>query len=661
VSARTRREEQLVGILARERRAVPASTLARALAVTDRSVRNYVRSVNDRFGADLLVSSAEGIRLDRKLYEEVRRRSDGDLRISSAPEERLDSLMVSLVRSASADVFELEERLCVSVSTIEADVARARPLFAEYGLTLVREGDRIEVEGTERQKRRFLRSLLYNASESAGLEVMRGIRNEPDSAVARLHRLVIAGLEQHGHLPNQYVLGELMTHLSLVAERFGDGEALGEPEPARYDRRDPAAGGSAAGAAGASEVAGSAEATEGAEAAEAVAASFRKVYGWVLPPEELDILRAYLDVGRDRGRGASSGAEEDAALSAVARTTVDDVCGLFGLGDPRDETLDALLVHIQSLGRRVRSGNQWLNPLGQGFKAAHPVVHEITLHLSQAIEGHLGAGLSEGEIDYLSFHLGTAFQDNIDAGPRVTYTIVTPSYGRLSETTIGRIVRAASDGAVCDRTITDLSHDVTAVPSDIVISTVPVPDAGDVPVVQVSPFVDAADASAIAGAIGQEKQRQRRHQVKESMLRMLDADLFLEIGAETSPEAAIEAGSEALHRAGYVRGDYAEDVMDRERRSSTAFGSGFAIPHSLHTDALRTGVCILRPDRSMMWHGEPVRLILLFAVAPDGLVVFRKVLDVLSQVLTDTERFEEFVDAAGSKADFVEALDRVVA
>jgi len=62
-----------------------------------------------------------------------------------------------------------------------------------------------------------------------------------------------------------------------------------------------------------------------------------------------------------------------------------------------------------------------------------------------------------------------------------------------------------------------------------------------------------------------------------------------------------------------------------------------------------------------MWHGEPVRLILLFAVAPDGLVVFRKVLDVLSQVLTDTERFEEFVDAAGSKADFVEALDRVVA
>lgn len=493
MSARTRREEQLVGILARERHAVSASTLARALAVTERSVRNYVRSVNDRFGADLLVSSPEGIRLDRKLYDEVRRRSDGDLRISSAPEERLDSLMVALVRSASVDVFDLEERLCVSVSTIEADVARARPLFAEYGLTLVRAGDRIEVEGTERQKRRFLRSLLYNASESAGLEVMRGIRNEPDSAVARLHRLVMAGLEQHGHLPNQYVLGELMTHLSLVAERFGDDEALGEPEAAL---RDSAAGGSAAGAAGASEAAGSAEAVE------AVAASFRKVYGRILPPEELDILRAYLDVGRDRDRGASSGAEEDEALSVVARTTVDDVCGLFGLGHPRDETLDALLVHIQSLGRRVRSGNQWLNPLGQGFKAAHPVVHEITLHLSQALEGHLGSGLSEGEIDYLSFHLGTAFQDNIDAGPRVTYTIITPSYGRLSETTIDRIVRAASDGAVCDRTITDLSNDVTAVPSDIVISTVPVPDAGDIPVVQVSPFVDAADASAIAGAIG---------------------------------------------------------------------------------------------------------------------------------------------------------------
>ncbi|MGK4065779.1 PTS sugar transporter subunit IIA [Rothia sp. HC945] len=640
MSARTRREEQLVGILARERHAVSASTLARALAVTERSVRNYVRSVNDRFGAELLVSSSEGIRLDRTLYDEVRRRSDGHLRISSAPEERLDTLMVALVRSASVDVFDLEEQLCVSVSTIEADVARARPLFAEYGLTLVREGDRIGIEGTERQKRRFLRSLLYNASESAGLEVMRGIRSEPDSAVARLHRLVMTGLEHYGHLPNQYVLGELMTHLSLVAERFGHDGTVGETGPAR---RDSAAGGPVA----------------DESAAEAVAESFRKVYGWALPPEELDVLRAYLDAGRDRD--ASSGAEEDEALSVVARTTVDHVCGLFGLGHPRDETLDALLVHIQSLGRRVRSGNQWLNPLGQGFKAAHPVVHEITLHLSQALESHLGAALSEGEIDYLSFHLGTAFQDNIDAGPRVTYTIVTPSYGRLSETTIDRIVRAASDDAVCDRTIMDLSHDVTAVPSDIIISSVPVPDAGDIPVVQVSPFVDAADASAIAGAIGQEKQRQRRHQVKESILRMLDADLFLEIGAETSPKAAIEVGSEALHRAGYVQGDYAEDVMDRERRSSTAFGNGFAIPHSLHTDALRSGVCILRPERSMMWHGEPVRLILLFAVAPDGLVVFRKVLDVLSQVLTDTERFEEFVDAAGSKADFVRALDRVVA
>ena len=50
----------------------------------------------------------------------------------------------------------------------------------------------------------------------------------------------------------------------------------------------------------------------------------------------------------------------------------------------------------------------------------------------------------------------------------------------------------------------------------------------------------------------------------------------------------------------------------------SAFGGEFAIPHSMHMDASATAIGVLVTEKPIPWGTSLVRLVLLFALSPDG-------------------------------------------
>ncbi|MGB4272977.1 MAG: PTS sugar transporter subunit IIA, partial [Propionicimonas sp.] len=115
----------------------------------------------------------------------------------------------------------------------------------------------------------------------------------------------------------------------------------------------------------------------------------------------------------------------------------------------------------------------------------------------------------------------------------------------------------------------------------------------------------------------------------------MDPEFFIHVPLVNSKEDALAIMCHQLVAAGVVHDNFYDDVLDREQRSSTAFGGPFAIPHSMFMDARRTAIAVLVTDRAVPWGSSSVRLVVLFALSPDGRQIFRDVLDKLIGLLAE--------------------------
>lgn len=344
----------------------------------------------------------------------------------------------------------------------------------------------------------------------------------------------------------------------------------------------------------------------------------------------------------------------------MVRDTMQVVSGyyLLELGDETNTT--SLALHVQTLVARARAGHHLRNPLGPSFKAMHPVIHELALLFASTVEARTDITVGEGEVDFLAFHLGTLFQRQLEQGPLLTITFVVPQYHDVHRDVAERLAGAVAGQAVVEAVVTELDHDWSQVASDLVVSVVDLPPVASAPVVRISPFLTLQDVDAVRAVVSAERRRVASQKLRSHVLTLVEPALFQHTRAVASREAALEVMCRRMVAAGAADEGFLEDVLDRERRSSTAFGDQFAVPHSLYMDAPRTAISVLVSDRPIPWDEAAVRLVVLFAVSADQRRLFREVLDQLIAVLSQPACVSALLSHGGDHRAFIRTLDEML-
>lgn len=632
MQTRHERQQQLVNELRAAEGRLTGRELALRLGVTARSVRDYVRAINSGAQAPLIISDQDGYRLDERAYRR-HRNTRGKRRTGyDSPEKRLYYIVRYLVGHADgADVFELGERLSVSPATIEADLGRARELLREHQLVIRRDREIVRIEGPERQQRKLVRHLLLGSGE-AGLPSLDGPQRH--GRARRLHDAAIGHLAEAGLDVNEYVLNDLVMHLTIAADRISAGHvltAVGEPLPT--GRR-----------------AAVWAATEG------LASAVRQIFDVVLSDPDLQNLH---DILATRVSETAVRSAVSAEALGITREALRDLSNQFLLDLYDEATVFALTLHVQALILRASNGESLDTPLGPDFRNMHPLIHELALQFAHRIEARTGIEVGAGEVDFLAFHLGNQVQRQMTQGPPVTITCVAPRYSTLHEELADRLGRIVQEHAVVENLVTSLSHDWSTVTSDLVVSVVDL-DLDTLPVLRISPFLTEADIDKVATAVRAERVRAARAKLRANMISLLDPNLFHHREQVASKLDALTLLSRTLEREGYVARGFLADVLDRERRSPTAFGGQFAIPHSMYMDAAKTGIAVLVSETPIPWGPSSVRLVLMLAVSPDGRPVFRDVLDELIGVLNDPASIVALLDSCDDHHRFVRRLSRLL-
>lgn len=627
------RHEQLTDALAQHGGWATAADLSARLGVTDRSIRGYVAALNAGGEAPLIESGPSGYRLDRA--EWARRLRDEPAQEPATPTARVSAILRALLDASpdtqGVDVYELAERLYVSDSTLESDLARARSRAGAVGLTIVRTREHVQLEGPETARRRLIGALFRDEATRGMRELDRIESWFAAGDLTAFKTALIARLVADGYEINDYGLGTVLLHLAIAVDRT----------QARHTLPDRTGGDERVFAGILDELVG-------------------EHFAVRLAPGDLDYLGFLLGTRVAVAPVETMPSPLDDEDLARVREIVDKAAREYLVdleGD--DDFLLRLAMHIRQLQRRALDGSFSRNPLTRSIKAGYPMIYELAVYLARELQLDSGILVPEDEIAFLAMHLGSRLEERRQAEQVVTATIVAPAYHRLHLELLRRVEAAVGGELRIEQLDTRSDVDFDALPGDLVISVIDPPTPSE-RVIVVHPFFGEADAHTVHTEIARVRRQRRRTRLAERLASYFDERLFFRELYAPDAESMIRTLGARMVEAGIVDEAYVAGAIERERLSSTAFTDGLAMPHAMEMTAERTAIALVLNSTSMPWGDARVEVIAFIAFSESGRASFQEVFDQLVEVFSDRENVRDLVARAHDVPALVAELTRLI-
>lgn len=636
------RQDRLLTLLLRDGEWATAASLADLLGVTPRSIRSYVTALNARVPSGAAVESGPlGYRVGADAAAALRAAGPAE---SGTPRDRLHTLVRALLdRADGIDVFATAEELHVSPATLEADLARVRSLLGGTELTLERSAATARLRGTEMAQRRLLSRLAHDEMDAGSFD-LEGLRRTlgADSVGARALGPFKADLARElgarGYFVNEYGIGDVVMHIAIAADRTASRRAL------------------EGGAAG-----------ESSDAHRDVAALVEQLadthFGVRLGAGDLQHL-ATLVLTRVVAPGSPAAddarARLDPEVEAAVRAVVERAASEFLVDIAHEDFVLRLALHVQNLRHRAREQAWSRNPLTRSLKSTYPMIFDVAVYIASGLHQSLGIPILDDEIAYIAMHVGGRLERSRRADQLLTATIVCPGYYELHELLRSSVARSLGQAIEVVGVETRVDPDWDAIDSDLVLTTIDAPLAGD-RIVRIQPFLTDADVDRVQSAAARIRRARRLARLRTELGRYLDASAFVRgLDADDGEEGVIRRLGRMLVAQGVIDDDYIERTIERERLSSTAFTDALAVPHAMGMTATRTRIAIGIADPSIPWGEGRVQVVALVAFSEADREAFQTVFEQFVEVFSERDSVQRIVRRGTDFAGFLDELAAVI-
>jgi len=633
--------ERLVDALGHADGWTTASELADRLGVTTRTIRNYAAQANS--GGVIVESGPAGYRLDRAAWAN----RGAPARRDSSPPVRAARVIRSLIDATDGlDVHETAAANHVSDSTFEADLARVRARLDGTGLTLVRQGPRITLEGPETARRRLLGALFRDESARGMLELDALRAAFPE--VSEFRTALVAGLADAGYAPNEYGLNDVLLHTAIALDRVATNHPLDEADaaapPASSD-------GSTA------PVAASASTAADGPLAELLARLVDEHFGTSVGPADLAHLTRLLET-RAATR-TTAAAQADAAGRPISprvplvRRIVAGASAAYLVDLDDEDFIDRLALHVDNLVARASTSNLSRNPLTASIKAAYPLIYELAVYIASELARTEGIAVDDDEIAYIAMHVGAYLDQRRSRGEIVRVAVSAPAYHDVHTALAARIRSAVDDEVEL------VAPGEEAERADVLVAVIE-PSSPVERLVLVAPFPTEVDLERVRAEIARVRRARRRARLAASLSRYIAPELFVRGLRGFDRDGAIRMLGDRMISAGVIDRAYVEGALERELLSSTAFTEHLAVPHAMTMTARRTAIAIAIDDVPIDWGGASVNVVALIAFAESGRAEFQEVFDQFVEAFSERENVQRLVVGATDYPGLLAELSRLM-
>ncbi|MCP8676646.1 BglG family transcription antiterminator [Clostridioides difficile] len=619
---KTSKKELFLNFIKTQHDWIDSSTLANYLNVSTRSIRKYVNEINSN--GEFILSSKKGYKVN--LNNNCQTKVDSSENIS--PDNRLNLILKELmVNSNGINIFDLSEELFVSPATIEGDIVKANKFIGSYNLKIKQSKFLLKLIGNESAKRKLMSSIIFKETGSDFLSLFDVQKIYQEYNLTKLKENIIYILKKYNLFINEYAINNILLHLMITIDRIKKNNYIESVEVVNYIDNN-------------NDISISRDISNFLESEYNITLTSAELYYLVFQLTNKTTVLNYHEMDTK-----SLPNYIDEHFVKLTKKIIKNVYDLYLIDLSDEEFVVKFTLHVKNLISRAKNNQVLRNQIPQKLKDSYPLIYDISVYICNQIQTLENVDIDEDEISYISLHVGSFFDRQKLLEDKVLCALITPNYYDLQFKIVRDLEKRFNESIEIIQIFSDTHNLDFDNKVDMVITTLPINNRCPIPFVYVNPYLNRKDYDNIQSKFTQIKDRKNILTVQNHLEMYFSESLFMKNIYLDSAKDYIKFMGNILYENKYVKPNYIDDVLIREKMSSTAFNNNVAIPHSMKMDALKTGVCLIVNDKPVKWGEEKVQIIAMIPINEKEKEKFNYIFESFIEILSEWNNVKELTKA----------------
>lgn len=629
--ALNKKEVTLLKLLIHHQDWLSAAYLAKALAVSTRTIRNYVTKINQQTPAKLIIASKKGYKTTSATSLE--KILDSLQHERNTPQERSNYLMNLLIQNRRVDYFDVAEVLFVSIPTIEKDTLQLRKKLDKYQLKIIKQGHFLKLEGEEANFRKLTSDMLQEevGQNFQSIDSIQTIF--PRIPIETIQKIVINQLSQHHLYINGYAMNSLLLHIAIAINRLIQHQRSEMEQTADFCSKNPV------------------EYTIASQ----IGRQIHQKLNVEIDAYEINNLALLLMTKISPTNSNTLKEYIDSSIYTFIVEVLETVAEKYFISQLSEELVLNLSLHVSNLIYRGKKGKQIRNPLAEELKHSYAFIYDVAVFIAQKIQQHIKIPITDDEITFIAMHIGSYFEEKFEAENKLKCVIYTPQYYDMHK----RLIYKIDDTFNAHLSITDTFYQLDRIAltkmtqADLVLSTTDIKELDTV--IQLSPFLSSKDIKKIYAAIQRVQQQKLLQTLKKNIQMYLTSEHFKRNLYLDSPTSYIDYLGTQLIQTEHIDAAFIDLIKVREKMSATSFNNAVALPHAMEMNAKKTGISIILNDYPIQWGPYYVQAVVMIVMNKTDMKKFRQLFDFMIDTFSNSEKLQQLLQSTSYQA-FIDTL-----
>lgn len=324
------------------------------------------------------------------------------------------------------------------------------------------------------------------------------------------------------------------------------------------------------------------------------------------------------------------------AMKKMIATALARIDQEHGTNYSNDQLLkECLLLHIYPLILRTSFGLELKNSLITSISVQYSNSFLISLQFIDYHEELSKFQLSRDEIGYLALHFAAHQEREYQQKIREIRQILLVTEGMRSNSLLmkARLENHFPQAEIQVSAVSSLPETISK--SDLVLSTIPVKVATDVPVFTLSENPNEGELQKLKNILGMHLSHS--YQKTIPLQHLFCEELFFVEEQEQDYLTILAKYARKMVNLGFANEDFPESLLNREQRFSTVYDNGVAGPHSMRQDAQQNSMAVIVLPNPLIYEGKIVKSIFMINVKAKQFFLHREISELLIKVMERPE------------------------
>ncbi len=617
-------------------RVLTSQQLADALNISVRSVKTYISQINEMGRGKAVISNKNGYTLNTPIAKSLL--AQEHIVIPQTYEERSTYVIKAffLQHTNCLDLYLIADELFISDSTLKADIKKMNMRFKSFNIGFTIERNQIKLYGPEKNIRKLFSHILYEEVDNHYIDLQIIKSNFKNIDIDSLLPIVKQVFSKNDYYINDLALRSMLLHLVIIIERILEGKTIPYVAGVIQDHE--------AENACVSELCKKLEQQFGITINEE---EKREIYILFKSSTNLIIKNGMQEVSILVGDGIVEETKELVYLIQQA----------YAVNLDTENFIIPFALHLKNLILRAKNSTYIKNPMLESIQSQHLILFDIALYVSLQLEKRHGIYISRDEVAFIALHIGGEIERQKNNNSKVGVVLLCPSYMNIESRLYNELLINFSNDINIIASVRD-PYQLEELNFDLLVSTVRIKPSGSCEIAVISPFMTSSDKFEIQEKIENSQNNKKNKMLKRHFNDYFEKELFFVCDTALDKSQAIDLLTNNLYNMGYVRKDYRENVLMREKAASTAFGK-MAIPHSVEMNAYKTCASVIISNSGIRWENQLVNVVLMIAINKLDNNIFKELYESLVIIFSEDNNIELFKDCK-SYEEFESTLKSII-